>query len=246
MTDPTTRDGGTPVSGSGSIPASRLTLSANVSPCLEQWGAHPGLAAGLQPIAVDAQITPELDRTVSALARAARAGDLDARNALYSVLEGKIRRFVRRYRGGSWAGHRSWDDDDLAQEAFLVFVDLVTEWTGEGSFTPYFLAYFPWRLRDAVRRLNGARPFGQVAWPAHDLLSDGTAATGAAIALLESLAAGLPATSRAILLWHVRDGERFGAIATRLGISRRTVHRHWEATLEDLRRSLRATSGPVT
>ena len=200
----------------------------------------------MPPLAVDAEITPELDHSLTLLADAARRGDRNARDTLYTILNAKIRRFVRRYRGGSWATHQSWDEDDLAQEAFLVFADLVSGWSGEASFATYFLAYFPWRLRDAVRRLNGTRPYGEVAWPKSDILSDSTAATGAALALLEALASDLPAPNRAILLWHVRDGERFGTIATRLGISRRTVHRHWETTLRDLRRSLRSTSGSTT
>ncbi len=245
MTDPTAHEGAIPTPDVDSLPASCLEPDDDVSGRPERCAAHPALFPELPPLTVDAEITPELDRSLSTLARAARAGDPRARNALYTAMEAKIHRFVRRYRASSWKAHRIWDNDDLAQEAFLIFTDLITSWSGEGSFPPYFFAHFPWRLRDAVRRFNGHSPYTGITWTPYDLLSDNTAATDAAVALLEALAAGLPATSRAILLWHVRDGERFSAIATRLGISRRTVHRYWEATLKDLRCSLRAASGPM-
>lgn len=243
MTDLSKRDGAINTPNIESRRDPNHTARTGASRCWEQRVTQPHLPPEVQPLKVEAEISPEVDGVLSSLARAARGGDPDARNALYTVLEAKIHRFVRRYRGGSWGLNRSWSGDDLGQEAFLVFADLITEWTGEASFAPYFLSHFPWRLRDAVRRLNGRSPYRGIALPVHDLLSDDTAASEAAIAILEALAAGLPETSRAILLWHVRDGERFNAIATRLGISRRTVHRHWEATLEDLRRSLRAASG---
>ena len=196
------------------------------------------------PLPADSAVTPQLDRSLVVLARAARAGDPAARNTLYALLSAKIDRFVRRYRRGSWDNDYSWDVEDLAQEAFLVFADLVDGWAGNDSFTPYFLAHFPWRLRDAVRRLNGTRQRDQIALAAqHDLVSDGTAATEAAVDLLEALTARLSPTSRAMLLWRLRDGERFGTIAGRLGLSRRTLHRHWDVTLDDLRRSLEASSG---
>jgi hypothetical protein len=35
----------------------------------------------------------------------------------------------------------------------------------------------------------------------------------------------------------VRDGEGFGALALRLGLSRKTIYRHWKIILRDLRLS---------
>ncbi len=86
---------------------------------------------------------------------AARAGDPDALATLYTALEPKITRFVRRYRG--WI-RTSWDVDDVAQEAYLALARLVEQWSGEGLFLPYFFATFRCRLADAVRRLDGPAP----------------------------------------------------------------------------------------
>ncbi|CAA9555467.1 MAG: hypothetical protein AVDCRST_MAG49-2875 [uncultured Thermomicrobiales bacterium] len=190
-----------------------------------------------------AAVAPEVDRALTAAAMAARAGDREARDALHAALAEKIGRFVARYRHG-W-GDGAWDADDVAQEAYLVLVELIDGWPGGESFVAYFLSRFPWRLRDAVRRLAGPRP---VSAPPDDsaltLVVDGSAAAETARALLGTLAADLPEPDRTILWRHIGEGERFGVIATSLHLDRRTVNRRWQALVAELRDSLAPVPQP--
>ena len=122
----------------------------------------------------------------------------------------------------------------MVQEAYLALARLVEQWSGEESFLPFFFATFRFRLRDAVARLDGeerrfvrspyetsrgtfgprwaesANPFAGDAFAAAELRAD--------------LAALSPA-DRVLLAWRFEEGERFGVIAERLGVHRRTVHR---------------------
>jgi DNA-directed RNA polymerase specialized sigma24 family protein len=193
-------------------------------------------------LAADDEITPEIDRVLTTVARTASDGDVAARNALYIAFAQKIARFVRRYRthlsGIGWSA--AIDLDDVAQEAFLVFADLVAEWPGGDSFCVYFLGHFPWELRNAVRRLGTAnRPALHLVGAPDELwLADGSAAADEAITLLETVAAALQAPDGDILLWHIRDGETLTVIARRLGTSPRTIVRAWDRIVTELRRSL--------
>jgi DNA-directed RNA polymerase specialized sigma24 family protein len=176
------------------------------------------------------------------VAHEARAGDPAARNALYVACAPKIDRFVRRYRVVTTGIDRcpAFDFEDLQQEAFLIFAAMVAAWPGGESFCAYFLGHFPWELKNAVRRLAAVnRPGLHIgAGRFVDQLADGSAAGAEAVALLEVIAATMPAPDGDILLWRVRDGDTFAAIARRLGASRRTVMRAWERIVGELRRSL--------
>lgn len=195
-------------------------------------------AASLPPLPLDGPVGAEIDRALTAAALAAQGGDGVARDELYAALAAKIAGFAGRYDGNGW-GNGAWDGDDVRQEAYLVLVDLVATWPGGDSFVAYFLSRFPWRLRDAVRRLMGPRPASpRPGNPALALMSDGSAAAEATRVLVEAIAADLAEPDRTILWCRVGEGEQFGAIADRLGIDRRTVHRRWQALVSELRRSL--------
>src|SRR5207248_7004738 len=99
-----------------------------------------------RPVAGDFQLTPGVEASLNALARAGRE-DPAARNELYAALGLKVARFLAPYRGWELSG---MEFADVEQEAFLVFVGLVADWGGTGSFGRYFLGFFPWRLRHAV------------------------------------------------------------------------------------------------
>jgi RNA polymerase sigma factor (sigma-70 family) len=193
-------------------------------------------------LAADGEITPDVDRILTMLAHEAQSGDVAARNALYTACEPKIARFARRYRSVFGVTHRcpAFDFDDVVQEAFLVFVDLVDDWPGGDSFGAYFLGHFPWQLRNALRRIAAANrtssDFGASA--VLSILTDGSSAASEATALLRAIAARLPEPDGAILLCRILDGESYGAIARRLGTSRRTVARAWARITADLRRSM--------
>lgn len=173
---------------------------------------------------------PELTR----LALAARAGDAHARDLVYQALCPSIDRMVAGCARLTWAADcprrdgRPWDREDLAQEAYLIFSDLVRVWSGEGPFTPYLFAYFPWRLRNAWRRLRPDRPRGAtILRHGPDLAADASAVAEEAAVLLEALADLLPEVERIILLAHIRDGITLAEIARRLGLRSRQVGRRW-------------------
>jgi RNA polymerase sigma factor (sigma-70 family) len=193
-------------------------------------------------LSAEEDVSPDVDRVLTMVAHEARTGDLSARNALFAACAPKIERFVRRYRAiGSASGPwTTLEVEDVRQEAFLVFADLIGSWHGGESFCVYFLGQFPWHLRNAVRRLAVVnRAF--IGWqtvPGLYLLADGSAAAAEAQALLQTVAEQLPAPDGSILLWRIRDVESFGTIARRLGTSRRTVMRAWDRLAIELRRSL--------
>jgi RNA polymerase sigma factor (sigma-70 family) len=201
-------------------------------------------AAWLVPVLnVDDEWTPDVDRALTVVALAARAGSRTARNALYVALAAKIARFVGRYRFRQPPGV-TWEIEDVEQEAFLVLADLVDAWSGEGSFARYFLGYFPWRLANAVRQLHDPRVTTSSLTAVEALLHDDSTAADEARALLEALAADLPPADRTLLLLHVRDGEHFTTIARRLLVSRRTVTRRWQALRQELRQTLEPPAMP--
>lgn len=189
------------------------------------------------------EIIPAFERSIAPLAMAAKGGDEGARNLLYAVFEPKVARFVRRIRApyappGSSA---AWDAEDVRQEAFLVFAALVADWPPEIPFARYFLSHYPWRLRDAVYRgiaRRGLPPRATAVTLDRALwLTDGSAAAEEARAQLEAIAAALPPPRGEILRRHVGDGDSLTAIATHLGLGRRTVTRHWAAIVATLRRT---------
>lgn len=94
----------------------------------------------------DAEISPALEAALDQLARVAR-DDPAARDALYGVFELKIRRFLLPLRSRfAPLGEAT----DLDQEGYLCFVQLLADWTGEGTFPAYFLGFMRWRLRHKV------------------------------------------------------------------------------------------------
>ena len=182
------------------------------------------------------------EAALTRLALAARAGDRAARDALYQALTPNLDRMTRVSARLTWAAAcprrdgRPWDREDLGQEAFLVFTDLIAAWSGEGAFTPYLFAYFPWRLRNVWRNLRPDRPHGEVIRNARpELAVDHGAAAEEARVLLDVLASRLPAGDRAILLAHVRDGVALAAIARHLGVRPWQVRRRWLAIKRWLR-----------
>lgn len=191
------------------------------------------------------EITPEVERLLVPLAQAARAGDRDARDALWRAFAPKLDRLaaaaLRRAQpdaraAGLLRDNRHWDAEDLTQDAFLILADLLLVWPGDGPISPFLLSHLSWRLRSAARALTTRRRFEASAVPLHlRYLADDSAAAAEAAVLLDMLAAELPPPDGDILLRHVRDGDSLGAIAHQLALSRRTVTRHWHAIKRGLR-----------
>jgi RNA polymerase sigma factor (sigma-70 family) len=181
----------------------------------------------------DFNATPELDELLGALARRARHDPL-ARNALYGLLDYKIERFARRYR---YRDHpvNAWNIDDVGQEAFLVFCDIVERWPGERSFLGFFFSRFPWRLSRRVKNLE--RGWSRLHALPYETVSEAEATdpeTSDAL-LLAEVAAGRDARDRALLDLRAIQGMTARDTAQVLQIHPRHVQRLWSRIIEDLR-----------
>ncbi|HET7091826.1 MAG TPA: ECF-type sigma factor, partial [Thermomicrobiales bacterium] len=109
---------------------------------------------------------------------------------------------------------------------------------GQRPFGPHFLAVFPWRLRDAWRRLIApARSTVSLA-PSHELLDDPSLAADEARVLVETIAADLGEPDGAILCLRLLDGLTLDETAAGLGLSRATVCRRWARIRTTLRQRL--------
>ncbi len=116
-------------------------------------------------------------------------------------------------------------------------------WPPARPFGRYILANFPWRLRDAVYRgiaRRGMPPHMTVVPIDDGSLRDERADDAFNDALTRALAASLPATQRTILMRHASDGITLTTIARELGISRRTVTRHWRTVRHQLVKEIAA------
>jgi RNA polymerase sigma factor (sigma-70 family) len=194
--------------------------------------SRPPLPAVVPLLRPDQRVTPAQDALLTGLARRAREGDTAARDLLWIAfapkLEPELLRCTRIVWQHGWVRRdgRPWDLEDVRQEAWRVFAELTAAWSGEGSFSPYAVAYFAWRLRTAVRRLAPRRtvpahlvPEPVTSWS--DLL--GLEGGELLVAVIEAL------TPVDVELLRLRlDGAAFTEIATRLGVSRQTVYRRWQ------------------
>ena len=181
----------------------------------------------------DFDTSVELDARVSALALRART-DPAVRDALYRLLEFKIERFVRRYRFRA-VQMNVYEFDDVVQEAYLVFCDLIDRWPGDRSFLGYFFTRFPWWLSKAIRRIergtstNQFLPIEEVEEPPPSPYPDD------ALVLVEA-GALLGPRQRTLLELRVGYGMDMRQIARTLGIHSRTAHRYWAEIVDELRR----------
>jgi RNA polymerase sigma factor (sigma-70 family) len=207
-----------------SSPPPSQPRSASLAPALPPNGAIPS----------------EIDLQLGKLGQRAVDGDRDALNALYAAYLPRLDNWVRR-------AHRSCyrtnadpviEPDDIVQQAYLVFADLMRSWSGLGSLSAFLIAYFPWRLSDAVRRMSDAHVRRSLDGLPSTLLIDGTVAADEAVALLQTLAGDLPDRQGQVLLLRIRDGLTWDEIARCVGMDRRTVLRDWSRILNQLRSSL--------
>jgi RNA polymerase sigma factor (sigma-70 family) len=201
----------------------------------------PAQPALLPVIGVNDEILPAFERTLQPIAERARLGDHAARDALFAAFEPKIMRFVRRIRvpfapGGA---HGLWDRDDVAQEAYLVFVGVIESWSPAIPFGRYMLANFPWRLRDAVHRgiaRRGIPPRSSVvSMDRAGWIADRSARETESRAMIEALASSFEPPLDDVLRLHILEGLSLTATAARLGVSRRSASRYWRAIVTRLR-----------
>jgi DNA-directed RNA polymerase specialized sigma24 family protein len=197
---------------------------------------RPATAAATPPatVAPDFELTPAVHLWLNDLARAART-DPAVRNELHRLLQLKIARFLAPYRGWRSAigGY-----DDIAQEAFLVFAQLVADWSGQGSFAAYFFGFFPWRLRHAIAYYERRWPTSRLTVvPDDDDLFEQELPDVATILPLTSLTP-LPPTERQLLSLRLATGLPVADLALPLGCSRRTLFRRWRQLVNHIEREL--------
>jgi RNA polymerase sigma factor (sigma-70 family) len=183
-------------------------------------------------------ILPAIDHHLSRLALRA-IHEPEARNTLYAAFRPRLDNWVRRARRSCFrsSADPAIEAEDIEQTAFVVFADLLLAWNGRGSVSSYVLAYFRWRLSDAVRRMSDQRrhiPLDGLS----RYIRDGSHEADESIALLEALAADLPARQGEVLLLRIRDGLPWSQIATQVGRDIRTAQRDWNDALRGLRKSL--------
>lgn len=209
-------------------------------------------------IGADAEVTPALERVLAPIARRARGGDREARDALYRAFEPKLRRTARRIRVpyARRADTPVWERDDVHQEGFLVFAALVDAWEPGIPFGRYVLANFPWRLRDAVRRgvaRRGIPPRQRFApIDAGAEMTDESATILEQEILVATLVASFEPPLDTVLRLHVLEGLSLAQAARRMGVSQRTTSRYWQVILVRLRaidpaevpRTMRASGPP--
>ncbi len=181
-------------------------------------------------------IPPQVDAVLTNVALAAKQDNLEARNRLFLAIQPKLSQIGRQIR--VWMLPSTWNRDDLEQEIFIVFSELVDAWSGNTSFTGYLLGHFGWRLRGSVRRARLAERLPTTHSQSMESIAEDSWAAEEMRIALDEIASHFDEFDRAILIGRVRDGDGFGTLAHRLGVSRKTIYRHWTAILIELRQAL--------
>ncbi len=173
--------------------------------------------------------------SVAREALSAKAGDRAARNALFDTFRPAMARFFARYARRAYESP-VWSLEDLHQESFLVFVEVLGAWPGAGDFVAYFYAVFPKRLATAVRRLDGSQP-----WIKYGIAAEGTDDPAQRLesrAMLNDFVALLSPLERRILALHAWESLSLPDVSSHTGQSLDDVRRHWRR----IRRKARAFS----
>ena len=203
----------------------------------------------LPVIGADDIILPAFDDTLGAFAIRAQEGDTDARDALFFAYLPKLERLMSYARPPHALSGMTgiWDQDDVEQEAYLVFLELVDGWSGDVSFTAWLLSRFPWRLKDTIRSGVG-KPSGpprQRVVPIEDAAFvpvEVDDLTPEDREMIDRVLDRLPEYLGQILVAHALHGTSKAAIARDLDISRRTMVRYWQ----EIRRRAMETLGEMT
>lgn len=195
------------------------------------WPPLPVMVPLLHP---DQGVTPTQEALITMLAQRARHGDQAATQLLWRAFEARLEPVLRncghtaRQSTGPQRDGQPWMQEDLRQEAFVVFNDLTATWEGTESYVPYITAHFAWRLRMAARRLGPQRSTASHAdspdLPAiYHELREAEYRT-----LLETVSAHLSPADAMVLELRVREGHELAEIARQLGVQQRTITRRWQ------------------
>jgi RNA polymerase sigma factor (sigma-70 family) len=198
-------------------------------------------AAPLAPVlSLHERVPDVVDAQLARLAMQTQAGNIDARNALYLALRPRIAASIRKLRfSGNWerVEGRSWFFEDLEQEAFLIFCELIIQWKPEPPrFAGYFFSHLPWRLRDRLRSWSATTVRESAALPL-DVLTDDIAEAAVMREMLNAILAMIAPADALVLRLRFIDGMSDAAAARELGICTRTVRRRRVRALRAIRAS---------
>lgn len=218
-------------------------MNTNTSPSVTTPGWLDALAARSLG---DVEITPDLDLMLSRDALLARHA-APVRNQLLEALAMKIARFCSRFRRRDLS---PWSFDDVEQEAYLAFVDVLDTWSplvspdGPAGFGYYFLRVFPMRLAGRVRVLLREETLTVGASDAHLALPDPTEIEETILVnqVINEICGHLNSLDREIFQLSVRNGLGPTRIADLTHVNRRTIQRHWPTIVSIVRERLREAS----
>lgn len=213
----------------------RMAIRLVPYPRSRQFPRHGMATHALLPvIGADDVILPAFDEKLGTFAIRAQQDDREARDALYFAFLPKLTRLMAHVRppAAPPGAEGVWSRDDVEQEAYLVFLEIVEAWSGDVSFTSFLLSRFPWRLKDVFRRGIGRsavppRRF-EVSIDTVELVSEGLDSLADVGAVFESVLERLPEPLADVLIAHMVEGKTKSAIARELGVSRRTMVRYWQ------------------
>lgn len=214
-----------------------------MSNLLHALDPFPHRAWPLPVVPVSGAVPPVLDHILGDAAFAALAGDAIARDALFAAFRPRLGWSIRRCQL-IWSGqsNRFVEDaiepNDIDQEAYLVFAELIADWTPGGSFSAYVLGQFPWRMNRVLRRWRRQRGPRAVRSIARVIDERSPIEQAELTVLVDALAARLDPTDADLLRRRVLDDASFDDIAKRAGISRRTLHRRWRAIADLVERAI--------
>ncbi len=193
------------------------------------------------------QVTPSgrvpasIDRTLSRIAASSERGDHTVRNQLFFAYQPRLQVMAR----SAWRRYgRQFgiERDDVDQEAFIVFANLLSHWSGNGSLSMYVLGSFNWRMRDAIQAMIPAR-HSEPSLSGLEELAESSFDIEQTLTLLTEIIDALPPFDRQIVWLKVARGKSNREIARSLGVSARTIRRRWSRRKVGIGDALRARVG---
>ncbi len=194
--------------------------------------------SSLPRIAPSGRVPTSVDRMLSTFAASNERNDQTVRNQLFFSYQPRLQVMARsawRRNGQQFGIER----DDADQEAFIVFANLLSNWSGNGSLSRYVLGSFSWRMRDAMRAMIPAR-HSEPLLPDLELLAECSFDVEQTLTLLTEIIDDLPPFDRQIVWLKVARGKSNREIAKALGVSSRTIRRRWSRRKVGIGDALRA------
>ena len=219
-------------------------------PCVPPFSvpesAGQGQGAVLAPVLdPHGRIPDSIDARLADLARRAQGGDVAARNGLFLALWPRCAPMIGALRRNDrWRDRegRAWTFDDVEQQAFLIFCDVVDEWkSDQPRFAGYFFSRFRWRMTDLLWRWS--RPARlELPFSAGFDAPTGDDQASELRLLIDSLFASLSSRDRQLLHWRIIEDRTDAEVAAACGVCLKTVRRWRKGAFVRARAVLRESS----